>query len=70
MNLEDVIKELNCGFYIINKIYLYPDKLSDKYIKFNNFSDFIDYVRQNNYDKKRFCTFYNVFKVAMFIGIL
>ena len=27
MNLEDVIKELNCGFYIIHKIYLYPDNL-------------------------------------------
>lgn len=70
MNLDDVIKELNCGFYIINRIYLYTDKLSDKYIKFNNFSDFIDYIRQNNYDKKSFCTFYNVFKDAMFIGIL
>lgn len=70
MNLDDVIKELNCGFYVINKIYLYPDKLSDKYIEFNNFSDFIDYIRQNNYYKKRFCTFFNVLKVAMYIGIL
>lgn len=70
MNLVDVIKELNCGFYVINKIYLYSDKLSDKYIKFNNFSDFIDYIRQNNYDKESFCTFYNVFEVSMYIGIL
>lgn len=70
MNFVDVIKELNCGFYLINEIYLYPNELSDKYIKFNNISDFIDYIRQNNYDKKRFCTFYNVLKVAMFIGIL
>lgn len=70
MNLDGVIKELNCGFYVINKIYLYPDKLSDKYIEFNNFSDFIDYIRQNNYDKESFCTFYNVFKVSMYIGIL
>lgn len=70
MNIDDVIKELNCDFYVINKIYLYPDKLSDKYIKFNNFNDFIDYIRQNNYDKKRFCTFFNVLELSMSIGIL
>lgn len=70
MNLEDVIKELNCGFYVINKIYIYPDKLSDKYIKFNKFSDFVDYIQQNNYDKKSFCTFYNAFEVSMYIAIL
>lgn len=32
-------------------------KVKCKYIKFNNFSDFIDYIRQNNYDKKYFVHF-------------
>lgn len=70
MNLVDVIKELNCGFYVINKIYLYSDKLSDKYIKFNNFSEFIDYIRQNNYDRKNFNTYYNAKEQNMYVGIL
>ena len=70
MNFEDFIRELDHGFYVINKIYLYPDKSSDKYIKFNKFNDFVDYIRQNNYDKESFCTFYNVFEVSMYIGIL
>lgn len=70
MSFDDVIRELNCGFYIIQNIKLYPDKLSDKYIKFNKFKDFIEYIQQNNYDKKTFHTFYNVFEVTMYIGIL
>lgn len=68
MNFVDVINELN--EHIIQKIRLYNDILSDKYIEFDNFSDFIEYIQQNNYDRKNFNTYYNVKEQNMYVGIL
>lgn len=68
MNFVDVINELN--EHIIQKIRLYNDILSDKYIEFDNFSDFIEYIQQNNYDRKIFNTYYSVEYQNMYVGIL
>lgn len=68
MNFVDVINELNK--HIIQKIRLYNDILSDKYIEFDNFSDFIEYIQQNNYDRKNFNTYYNAKEQNIYVGIL
>lgn len=68
MDFVDVINELNK--HIIQKIRLYNDILSDKYIEFDNFSDFIEYIQQNNYDRKNFNTYYNAKEQNIYVGIL
>ena len=68
MNFVDVINELN--EHIIQKIRLYNDILSDKYIEFDNFSNFIEYIQQNNYDIKNFNTYYNAKEQNIYVGIL
>ena len=70
MNFVDVINELNKNIYLIQKIRLYNDILSDKYIEFDNFSDFIEYIQQNKYDRRKFNTYYKVENHIMLILIL
>lgn len=68
MDFVDVINELN--EHIIQKIRLYNDILSDKYIEFDNSSDFIEYIQQNKYDRKILYSYYNVKEQNMYVGIL